>query len=60
MLVLNKVSRYDVARFAIQAGRKVNPQVDAIADNVLEKLDVDVKEFWKYIRANDKGMYSSS
>lgn len=55
MLVLNKVSRYDIAKVAIEAGRKQNAELDLVADKVLGQLEEDVKEFWRYVRENGKG-----
>lgn len=55
MMVLNKVSRYDVARNALQASRENNPKVDAVADRLIQELDKQVADFWVYIKANGKG-----
>lgn len=55
MLVLNKVSRYDVAKTAIQVGRKDNPQIDAVADKLIQEIEKQVADFWVYIKANGKG-----
>jgi len=54
MLALNKVSRYDVAKIAIQAGRKGNAHVDSVADKLLQGIDKKVKDFWAYIYENGK------
>jgi hypothetical protein len=55
MLVLNKVSRYDVAKIAIQASRKCNVHIDSVADKFLQDIDKQVEDFWTYIKANGKG-----
>jgi phosphoketolase len=54
MLVLNNLSRYHVAKFAIQAGRK-NPKVDSVADRHVQEIDKKVDDFWVYIKENGKG-----
>jgi len=54
MLVLNKVSRYDVAKIAIQASRKCNVHIDSVADKFLQDIDKQVEDFWTYIKANGK------
>ncbi|CAG7850341.1 Probable phosphoketolase [Serendipita indica DSM 11827] len=54
MLVLNKVSRYHVAKFALSRGRKSNPKVDAVADKLIQEIDKKVDDFWKYINENGK------
>ncbi|KAG8764400.1 hypothetical protein FRC16_008396 [Serendipita sp. 398] len=54
MLVLNKVSRYDVAKFAIQAARGANPEVDSVADRLLQEIDNRIEDFWKFINENGK------
>lgn len=56
MLVLNNLSRYDVARFAVQAVRRKNPNVDAIADKLVQEIDKRVEDFWVYIKENGKGV----
>jgi hypothetical protein len=55
MLVLNKVSRYDVAKVAIQASRKGNAHIDSVADMLLQSIDKQVEDFWTYIKENGKG-----
>jgi xylulose-5-phosphate/fructose-6-phosphate phosphoketolase len=55
MMVLNHVSRYHVAKFALEAGRKFNPAVDAVADELLARLDQQLEDFWKYIKETGKG-----
>lgn len=55
MLVLNRVSRYDVARVAIEAARKCNPEVEDIADRALQEIEKSLDEFWNYIKGNGKG-----
>jgi phosphoketolase len=54
MLVLNNLSRYYVAKFAILAGRK-NPEVDSVADRLVQEIDKKVDDFWVYINDNGKG-----
>jgi hypothetical protein len=55
MMVSNQVSRYDVAKVALSAGRKVNPKVDAVADKFMQEIDKQLDKFWKYIRETGKG-----
>jgi hypothetical protein len=55
MLVLNKVSRYDVAKIAIQGSRKGNTHIDSVADKLLQNIDKQVEDFWAYIKENGKG-----
>jgi phosphoketolase len=55
MMVLNQVSRYDVAKVALNAGRKANPKVDAVADKFMQEIDKQLEEFWKYIKETGKG-----
>lgn len=55
MLVLNKLSRYYVAKYAVQAARKKNPSVDANADRLVQEIDKMVDDFWAYIEENGKG-----
>ncbi|KAG8806859.1 hypothetical protein FRC17_004766 [Serendipita sp. 399] len=54
MLVLNKVSRYDVAKYAIQTTRRANPKVDSVANIVMQEIDNRTKDFWKFINENGK------
>ncbi|CAG8770948.1 4517_t:CDS:2, partial [Acaulospora colombiana] len=54
MMVLNQVSRYDVAKVAITAARKVNDKVDPVADKLLQQIDKQVDDFWKYIKETGK------
>jgi hypothetical protein len=54
MLVLNNLSRYHVAKFAIQAGRG-NPKVDSVADRLVQEINKNVDDFWVYIKENGKG-----
>jgi hypothetical protein len=55
MLILNKVSRYDIARVAIKSSRKGNAHVDSVADKLLQDIDKQVENFWAYIKENGKG-----
>ncbi|PVF98371.1 D-xylulose 5-phosphate/D-fructose 6-phosphate phosphoketolase [Serendipita vermifera] len=54
MMVLNQVSRYDVAKVAIGAARKVNDKVDAVADKLIQQIDKQLDDFWKYIKETGK------
>lgn len=57
MLVLNKLSRYHVAKYAIQATRKKNPSVNAVADRLVQEIDKMVDDFWVYINENGRGTF---
>lgn len=54
MLVLNKVSRYDVAKIAIEEGRKLDKLDSTTADQLIQNLEQQVKDFWKYADENGK------
>jgi phosphoketolase len=55
MLVLNNLSRYYVAKFAVQTARKSNPKVNSVADRLAQEIDKKMDDFWVYIKENGKG-----
>lgn len=56
MLVLNKVSRYDVASVAIEAGRTNGDKLNSTADQLIQQIKEQVNAFWKYVDENAKGL----
>jgi xylulose-5-phosphate/fructose-6-phosphate phosphoketolase len=58
MMLLNAVSRFDVARRAIQGGAKYNDQVQASLDKSLKAIDDKVAEVRKFIDEHGKGKLS--
>lgn len=60
MLSVNKVSRYHVAKVAIEAGRECNDGVKAIASEVLSELEKSIQDHEAYIRNHGKGKVNDS
>ncbi|KJZ71510.1 hypothetical protein HIM_09098 [Hirsutella minnesotensis 3608] len=54
MMLVNRVSRFDVARRALRAATKHNDEVKAKLDGLLGQVDAKTKEVADYIAANGK------
>lgn len=57
MLVLNKVSRYDVVKVAIEEGGKIGKPDSATIDKLKQDIEKQVEDFWKYAHQNGKGLW---
>ena len=54
-MLLNWVSRFDVAKRALKGAAETNDKIKAKLDETLKKIDARVEEVRKYIRDEGKG-----
>jgi xylulose-5-phosphate/fructose-6-phosphate phosphoketolase len=55
MMMVNRVSRYDLAIWAVKAASKTNKQVEQQSREILNKIEQIVKELRDFIDKNGKG-----
>ncbi|KAB5523109.1 XFP N-terminal domain-containing protein [Coniochaeta sp. 2T2.1] len=58
MMLVNRVSRFDLVKRALTAGAERNEEVKAKLEEGLEEVDRRVKETREFIAGNGKGMFS--
>ena len=57
MMLVNCVSRFDVAKRALRSASEQNENVKGILDQALKQVDLRVSEVRDYIQAQGKGMF---
>ena len=55
MMLRNKVSRFDVAKWALKRGAELNPEVKKELESLLKEVDERVKDVRQFIADEGKG-----